>query len=241
MNKEVKRLFLWSGPRNISTTLMYSFAQRADTQVYDEPLYGYYLKNTSASEYHPGAQEIMDAMQCDGEQVVKMMLGPHPKPIAFFKNMTHHLLDLDREFLKRGVNLLLTRHPREMLPSFHRVIPHPSMKDVGYQAHVELVHHFLSHSIPFVVIESSEILKNPAERLKGLCQHLAIPFDEAMLSWPKGARQEDGPWARHWYSAIHQSTGYKPYQPDERPFPQELKALYDECLPLYQSLLQYAL
>ncbi|MBQ36281.1 MAG: sulfotransferase family protein, partial [Gemmatimonadaceae bacterium] len=32
-----QRLCLWSGPRNISTALMYCFAQRADTQVVDEP------------------------------------------------------------------------------------------------------------------------------------------------------------------------------------------------------------
>ena len=34
---------LISGPRNVSTALMYSFAQRNDTNYYDEPFYGYYL------------------------------------------------------------------------------------------------------------------------------------------------------------------------------------------------------
>ena len=44
----IKRICLWSGPRNISTALMYSFAQRSDTIVYDEPFYAYYLKNSNA-------------------------------------------------------------------------------------------------------------------------------------------------------------------------------------------------
>lgn len=240
MNKALKRLFLWSGPRNISTTLMYSFAQRADTQVYDEPLYGYYLRNTPASEYHPSAYEIIEAMECNGEKVVKMMLGEHPKSVAFFKNMTHHLLDLDKQFLRQGVNILLTRHPREMLASYHRVIPNPRMKDVGYQEHVALLKFMQSQNIPFVVLESSEVLKNPKEKLQWLCLQLDIPFDEAMLSWPKGPRQEDGLWAPHWYSAIHQSTGFKPYQADKRTFPKELHALYEQCLPLYHTLLQNA-
>ena len=39
----MKKICLWSGPRNISTALMYSFAQRDDTRVVDEPLYGHYL------------------------------------------------------------------------------------------------------------------------------------------------------------------------------------------------------
>ena len=40
-----KIICLWSCPRNISTALMYSFAQREDVQVFDEPLYAHYLKS----------------------------------------------------------------------------------------------------------------------------------------------------------------------------------------------------
>jgi len=50
-----KRINLISGPRNISTALMYSFANRADTEVFDEPMYGYYLDHTGI-DYHPGSQ-----------------------------------------------------------------------------------------------------------------------------------------------------------------------------------------
>ncbi|CAN5550553.1 hypothetical protein BH24ACT18_BH24ACT18_19250 [soil metagenome] len=35
------RLSVWSGPRNVSTALMYAFRQRPDTLVVDEPLYGH--------------------------------------------------------------------------------------------------------------------------------------------------------------------------------------------------------
>ena len=59
----IKRICLWSGPRNISTALMYSFAQRSDTLVYDEPLYAYYLKNSNAKKYHPGAKDILSSME----------------------------------------------------------------------------------------------------------------------------------------------------------------------------------
>ncbi len=53
----MKRICLWSGPRNISTALMYSFAQREDTRVIDEPLYGHYLKVTGV--LHPGRKEVI--------------------------------------------------------------------------------------------------------------------------------------------------------------------------------------
>ena len=90
MSTKIKRIFLWSSPRNISTTLMYSFAQRGDTQVHDEPLYGYYLSVTDAKEYHPDASVIMNSMKCNGDEVIHDMLTVDTKPIQFFKNMGHN-------------------------------------------------------------------------------------------------------------------------------------------------------
>ena len=55
---KTKRICLWSGPRNISTALMYSFAQRSDTIVYDEPFYAYYLKNSNAKNIILGQRNI---------------------------------------------------------------------------------------------------------------------------------------------------------------------------------------
>ena len=34
-------IFMWSGPRNLSTALMRSFENITDTKVYDEPFYAY--------------------------------------------------------------------------------------------------------------------------------------------------------------------------------------------------------
>lgn len=236
-----KRLFLWSGPRNISTTLMYSFAQRADCVVYDEPLYGAYLEHTSAKKYHPSAQAILDDMECDPLKVVSIMVGVQPKKVAFFKNMTHHLMDLDKAFLKNGFNILLTRNPREMLPSFDKIIPNPSLHDVGYAAHIKLLEYFEQEAIPYAVLEARKVLENPEGVLKKLCQAADIPFDAAMLRWPAGARPEDGIWAAHWYKSVHASTGFKPYEANEEAFPKHLNKLLGECQKLYAQLSDKAL
>ena len=50
---DVTRISMWSGPRNISTTMMYSVAQRADTVVVDEPLYAAYVARIPDLD-HPG-------------------------------------------------------------------------------------------------------------------------------------------------------------------------------------------
>ncbi|SRR6056297_134176 len=230
------RINLWSGPRNISTAMMYSFAQRSDTQVVDEPFYGYYLVNTNADEYHPGAEEVIRSMETDGEKVIDWILGKYPKPVVFFKQMTHHLDGLDRSFMEGMVHILLTRDPREMLPTFANKIQKPGKKDVGYLDQIRLYETLEENGHPPVVLDSKQVLMSPRTTLEKLCSAIGISFDEAMLSWEKGARPEDGVWAKHWYHNLHESTGFKPYQPKTEPFPEELKPLLEECMPIYERL-----
>jgi len=242
MNETVKRISLWSGPRNISTALMYSFAQRKDTEVFDEPLYGYYLKNSDAAPYHPGSEEILTSMETKGEKVVDMMLNYSEKPVLFFKNMTHHLLpSLDTDFMKSMVNVILTRDPVEMLPSFAEVIENPGMKDVGYEMHLDIVEKLQNMGLPVIVVDSKSILLNPEKQLSKLCNAIGIPFDKSMLAWKKGPIKEDGVWAPYWYKSIHNSTSFMPYKPKTKPFPEELKPLLAECQPFYEKLSEIAI
>ncbi|WP_299123213.1 sulfotransferase family protein [uncultured Winogradskyella sp.] len=238
----MKRICLWSGPRNISTALMYSFAQRFDTKVFDEPLYAYYLKHhPEAHSYHPGADDILKTMENSGEKVVNLMLTNNEKPVLFFKHMTHHLLDLNRDFMKKTVNVILTRDPKDMLPSFDKVIYNPTIDDVGYALHIELLDYFEKHNIPFTVLDSKKVLLNPKETLKKLCDFANIPFDHNMLAWQPKQRQEDGIWAKYWYHNVHKSNGFQKYEPRENPFPTHLNSLLNESQPYYEKLISYSI
>lgn len=237
-----KHICLWSGPRNISTTLMYSFAQRDDTQVYDEPLYGHYLSHhPEAKHYHPDANLILETMENDGNKVIKSLLDQNERPIYFYKQMIHHLLGLNLSFMKHTINIILTRDPKEMLPSFDKVISNPKIDDVGYKLHVDLMQHFKKYNIDYVVLDSKRVLLNPRRVLEKLCEAIEIPFQESMLFWQKGARPEDGVWAKHWYGNIHNSTGFIPYKKKEEVFPEHLKTLLNDCQPYYKQLLKEAL
>ena len=239
---EIKRICLWSGPRNISTALMYSFAQREDCKVFDEPLYGHYLQNhPSARTYHPGADEILSTMETDGDKVVKAMIRNTEKPVLFFKQMTHHLLDLDRSFMKETINIILTRDPKEMLPSFNKVIERPSINDVGYKLHIELMEYFDEEKIPYVVLDSKQVLLSPESALKKLCDSIGIPFDSKMLKWEMQQREEDGCWAKYWYANVHRSKGFMVYSPKSQPFPEHLLELLQEAMPYYEQLLAKSL
>ncbi|WBL23454.1 sulfotransferase family protein [Zunongwangia sp. HRR-M8] len=235
-DQKIKRICLWSCPRNISTATMYSFAQRKDTKVFDEPLYGYYLKQTNAASYHPGAKEIINSMESNGNAVIDMMLKNREKPVLFFKNMTHHLLDLDTSFLKEVTNVLLTRDPKDMIPSFNQVIKNPTMQDVGYAAHTKILKKLDNLNAKTIVLDSTQTLKNPEIKLKKLCDFIGIPFDKNMLSWKAGAIPEDGIWAKYWYSNVHKSTGFQKYVPKKKNIPEQLLPLLEECIPHYEIL-----
>ena len=231
------RICLWSGPRNISTALMYSFAQRADTAVFDEPLYAHYLSKTPARDYHPGAEQVIAEMENDGEKVVQhLILGNQSAPVLFFKHMTHHLNDLDWSFMRQTVNIILTRDPYDMLPSYARQVEQPALHDVGYALHLELLDYLRRIGQEPPVLDSKQTLLNPRGVLRKLCDQIGIPFDEAMLSWQPGARPEDGSWARYWYHAVHRSTGFQTYSRKEEPFPEQLRPLLAECQPYYEKL-----
>lgn len=234
------RLNVWSGPRNVSTALMYSFGQRSDTLVVDEPLYGHYLAVTGAD--HPGAGEVLASMDRDGERVVReVVLGPCEQPVHFFKNMAHHLAGLDRGFLGEVRNVLLVRDPREMLPSLARQIASPVLRDTGLVEQVGILSTMLDRDERPLVLDARELLLDPPGVLSRACELLGIPFEEAMLSWPAGPRPEDGVWARHWYASVHASTGFEPYRPKTAPFPSRLESLLEDCLPLYEKLREYAI
>ena len=237
----MKTICLWSGPRNVSTALMYSFAQRADTRVVDEPLYGHYLRVSDAE--HPGRNEVMASMNCDGDAVMAELLrrpADGPVSMQFLKQMAHHLVDIDRKFLHDTENILLIRDPGAMLQSLTIQLPHAVLADSGLAIQWQLYLELVENGQRPAIIDSRELLLDPAGILARLCQHLDIEFDTAMSSWPPGRRTEDGVWEKYWYQAVHKSTGFAPYEP-KPPCPEALRNLLYECQPFYDLLFNHAL
>ena len=237
---ECLKLSMWSGPRNVSTALMYSFRQRSDTLVVDEPLYGHYLDTVGPG--HPGEGEVLADMERDGARVVReVLLGPCEKPVHFFKNMAHHLTGLDRAFLGEMTNVLLVRDPQEMLPSLTKQLPNPTLRDTGLSEQIEILETILRRDERPIVLDAEELLRDPPGVLSETCERLNIPFEPAMLSWPAGPKPEDGVWAEHWYHNVHASTGFAAYRPKNGAFPPHLESLLQECAPLYEKLREYAI
>lgn len=231
---------MWSGPRNVSTALMYSFAQRPDTAVVDEPLYGHYLHLSGAD--HPGREQVIAAMDLDGDRVLAdLHRADRGRPVLFAKQMAHHLLGIDYRRLADSTNFLLIRDPVEMLPSLDRIVPEPGLADTGLKRQVELFEALESQGQKPFCIDARELLADPAGVLGQACERLGLEFLPAMLGWPSGPRPEDGVWAPYWYGNVHRSRGFKPWRPPSSPFPDSLRDLLDECRPYYQQLFASAL
>lgn len=218
---------------------MYAFAQRDDMTVVDEPLYGYYLKTSGAD--HPGRDVVLDAMSHDADAIIGDLLKPAQATRTFAKMMAHHLAGLDRDFLERTQNFLLTRAPEEVLPTLSVQLGEPRLQDTGYVEQVELVRAERAAGRTPIVVDSRELLTNPESVLRQVCYRLEIPWDDHMLHWEPGPKSYDGAWAPFWYHNVHKSTGFAPYRPKSAPVAESLQPLLQQCRPLYEEICQYAI
>lgn len=231
------RIAMWSGPRNLSTAMMYSFGNRADVHVVDEPFYGPYLRLTGLA--HPMADEIMTSRPESAEEVEQSLIGPIPdgRPHAYHKHMCQHMIPgVPRDFMAECVNVFLLRHPARVVASFSKGYENPTAADIGFAAQSELYDHVVSLGLTPYVIDSADIRTDPEGKLRALCDAIGLPFDPAMLAWPAGGHAQDGVWAPHWYASVHRSTGFAG---PEGPLPDLDGAaadLADEAMPHYEKM-----
>ncbi len=231
------RIAMWSGPRNLSTAMMYAFGNRPDTAVWDEPFYAAYLKATGLS--HPMRAETLKAGEPDPARVTARCLGPVPggKSVFYQKHMTHHMLpDIPLDWLQEVTNIFLIRRPDRVVASYHAKRENPTLDDLGFRQQAEIFTR-LNAQNP-VVIDSDDILAAPAPALRALCNAIGLAFSPAMLHWPKGGHADDGAWAKHWYGAVHCSTGFAKVVATAPELTPESEALAAQAWPFYERLAQ---
>ena len=234
------KINLVSSPRNRSTLLMYAFAQRADTQVADEPFYANYLHTTGMQ--HPGRNDVLSSQSIDRKNIQNNLLASNA-PILFIKNMAHHYFPKNFNELLKFKNILYIRNPRAIIRSYARVIDKPTIADIGIHKVKDIYQYLFTKNHAPIIFDSDDLITNPKKALKVLCQKLNIGFDESMLSWQAGAKPYDGIWADHWYTSVHASTGFiasSNSNTEEILLAPHLECLAQECLPIYEELKRYA-
>ena len=237
----VRRIAMWSGPRNISTAMMRAWENREDTSVIDEPFYAFYLVHTGKA--HPGADEIIASGERDWRIVVKRLTSevPESRNIFFQKQMTHHLLpEVSLDWLTQVTNCFLIRDPAEVLTSYLKKNDDPHLEDLGFVQQLEIFNFVRAHSETLPpVIDAKDVLQNPERMLRLLCDAIGLKFDPAMLSWPAGRRKTDGVWAKYWYAEVERSTSFQPYVPHAHTVPHKFRDIHERCRECYSSLFKH--
>lgn len=200
---------MFSGPRNISTTMMRAFENRPDTAVFDEPFYACYLKDSGAA--HPMREDILAAQSADWSAIAASLREAEPtgERIQFQKNIAFHFAGgAPLDWIDGARVFHLIRDPRAMVASYAK-----KYADVSPIVDSYLMQRAIDERAggDCPVVDAADTLRNPEGVLRALCNALGVGFDSAMLSWPAGPRDSDGVWAPHWYDAVWASTGFKPY------------------------------
>ncbi len=234
---------MWSGPRNLSTALMYAFAARGDCAVWDEPFYAAYLAATGIA--HPMRDEILAAHEADPARVAAACAAAPAtgEPLFYQKHMTLHMIPgFDRGFMRHCTNVFLIRHPARVVASYAKKREGPTSADIGFVQQAELFDEVAGWMgrAP-LVIDSADIRADPGGALGRLCAALGIPFTDRMLRWPAGSKPFDGVWAPHWYGAVHRSTGFEEPESALPDLPPDYARLADQALPHYERLRAHAL
>ena len=208
------RIDMFSGPRNISTTMMRAFENRDDCAVVDEPFYASYLRRSGAR--HPAREETLAAQPQDAAGVLRWLKQPAAefgKPGAAYLFCKHIAYHLDARFpldwLLGGRTFLLIRDPARMIQSYAAKSDAVAPVADSFRISRSIFEYLERAGRPCPVVDAADVLADPEGLLLRLCAALDIPYSARMLSWPAGTRPSDGPWAPHWYDAVRASTGFR--------------------------------
>lgn len=199
------KIHLISGPRNISTAMMYAFDNRDDCTGIDEPFYGAFLSEHVELD-HPGKDEVLASQSLNREEIWSDILGRSNGIHWFIKNMAQHIVPEDLPFLASCKSIFLIRDPAKVIHSFSKVKASFDAWEIGIIQQEKLYQHLATLGHKPCVINSDRFLEDPQNQAEKLCEQLLIPFDKKMMAWNAGPREIDGVWAPHWYSNVHKST-----------------------------------
>lgn len=237
---QTKRIAMWSGPRNLSTALMRSFASRRDCTVIDEPFYAAYLKATGLD--HPMRSLILDSYNNDPQQVAENCLqGAADKNIQYQKQMTHHMIrGFDCSFVYKVSNAFLIRAPEKVIKSFGQKIINFSLEDLGFARQADLFNMVSDKSGKAPpVIDADDLCANPRAVLISLCSALEIDFYDEMLTWVTGSHPYDGVWGEYWYKSVNKSSGFSQTHENKEKKSDFQIDLIEQAEPYFQTLNRY--
>ena len=245
---------LWATPRSTSTAFEWMMRMRGDMACFHEPFGEAWYQGDDARAPRLTADSPRKPGLNDDVVLARMQAAAANHPV-FSKDMpqfTEHLWSDD--FLDCFKHSFLIRDPAKVLASLQRSWLKLNddkgfeRNEIGFDEQRALFDR-LTDSLGQtpVVIDSDDMLADPALMIEKYCTAIGIPFVAKALTWEPGSRGEvlwyDGD-DSIWHESLKNSNGLKA-QPrkhiDIEDLPNRLQALYHDFKPHYQHLYAHRL
>ena len=242
-----KIVALWAVPRSTSTAFEWMMRQRGDITCLHEPF---------GEAWYQGEEPLWprlteDSLRTPGltlESVWASMLEMAAKGPVFSKDFPHYIDHIwNDEMLSHFTHSFLIRNPAMTITSMFDKWPDFHEKEVGFAEQRELFERLLDKTgTPPPVIDSDDLLENPADIVEKWCNAVGLPFIEEALSWEPGARDEVSWWdGGSFHANLRNSDGLKP-QPRKsyikiEDAPDRVREVYEKVMPHYEFMHQHRL
>ena len=240
-----KIVALWAVPRSTSTAFEWMMRQRGDIACLHEPFGEAWYQGET-----PLWPRLTDqSVRTPGltlESVWQSMLAQAKEGPVFSKDFPLYIDHMwDDEMLSYFTHSFLIRNPAMTITSMYDKWPDFHEKEVGFAEQRALFERILDKTgTPPPVIDSDDLLENPAEIVEKWCEAVGLPFIESALSWEPGARDEVSWWdGGSFHANLRNSDGLKP-QPRKsyikiEEAPLRVQEVYERVMPHYEFMYQH--
>ncbi|MEO1316730.1 MAG: sulfotransferase family protein [Pseudomonadota bacterium] len=232
---------LWAVPRSTSTAFEWMMRQRGDMTCFHEP-FGEAWYQGEAPLWPRATPDSLRTPGLTLESVETTLRAAATERPVFTKDFPHYLDHYwDEAFLRLFTHSFLIRDPAKTITSIHAKWPDFHEKEVGFTEQrqlFDLIAEQDGKAPP--VIDSDDLLEDPAGVVEAWCNAVGIPFLPAALTWEPGARDEVSWWdGGSFHANLRNSDGLKP-QPrtyiDIAETPERVQEVHARCLPHYRHL-----
>jgi len=193
---------LWAAPRSRSTAFFASILQHGRVLALHEPF-------GNIADY--GETTVNGDQVRTADELIAVLLALGRSRTVFFKDTTdqsHPAVLASRPFLAGVTHTFLIRRPAEIAASYYAMKPDMTIDEIGLVTLHELYQAVSAVSdYPPTVVESADLVTDPAGTMAAYCGVVGIPFQERVLSWHPGPRPA---WSRSapWHTAVDRTSTF---------------------------------
>jgi hypothetical protein len=194
---------MWAAPRSRSTAFLRCMLEHPGVLALHEPFGNIAGHDSTMVDGRPIS---------DHAELIATLRGLGATATVFFKDTTdrlHPAVLADRRFLTEVTHTFLIRAPAEIAASSYAMAgPGMTLPQIGLEyAHALRQAVLAAGGAEPVVVDSADLMADPAATVAAYCAAVGIPFSESALRWAPGDREEWRPTAR-WHTRASESTGF---------------------------------